>query len=180
MERSWICNLSVLSFTLRNVTQYRIITYGVGLLLCSFQDIGHCEGLKTWNERKFGTTLFLLLQSQPKVSGENKISSMEYVWFILGCLLLLAAINVPGFFKLLLWVASVGLLVYSMPKLDFMAQIEAEETLAASLFLIGIFQMSVSFTEYKFLGVVVLREITDFVIFLLGLGVMITGLVMIL
>lgn len=102
---------------------------------------------------------------------------MAYLWFFIGLFLLLGALNVNGFFKIILWAVSISLMLYSLPKTGLMSEIAAEETFAVSLFLVGIIQMVASFTEYKLFGVVIFREVTDFIIFILGLGMIIIGLI---
>ena len=101
---------------------------------------------------------------------------MEYFYFVLGIVLLIMAINIGGFFKIILWGSSVALLMYSLPQTEFLDYINPEEKTAVSIFLIGLFQIVASITEYKILGVVVLRCVTDIVIQILGIVMLITGL----
>lgn len=105
---------------------------------------------------------------------------MEYVLFFIGLLLLILALNVGGFFKIILWAASVGLMLYSLPSTEVMEYIEADERFAASMALIGLIQILASITEYKIFGIVVFREVSDFVIHGLGIVMVIVGLCMVL
>lgn len=103
---------------------------------------------------------------------------MDYAILILGFLLLLAALNVKGFFKLILWGISVAVMLYALPKVELMSGIPEEERIGASLLVIGITQISASLFEFKFMGETLFREVTDVVIQVLGVGLFIAGLCM--
>lgn len=103
---------------------------------------------------------------------------MEYFWCIIGIILLLLALNIGGFLKLIFWGASVAALMYGLPQTEFLDYINPGEKTAVSLFLIGIIQIAASITEYKIFGVVVLRSVTDILIQVLGIAMLIIGICM--
>ena len=103
---------------------------------------------------------------------------MDYLLLFIGFLLLLLALNVGGFFKIIVWAASVGMMLYSLPSTEFMEYISADERFAASMFLVGLIQFFASITEYKLFGIVVFREVSDFIIHGLGIIMTIAGICM--
>lgn len=103
---------------------------------------------------------------------------MEYVLFFLGLGVMFLAIGVSGFLKLICWAGSVALMAYSLPKTEILNFIPADEHLAASLFLIGIIQAGATYWSIKFFDVTFAQGVTDIVVHILGLGLIVTGIVM--
>ena len=102
---------------------------------------------------------------------------MMAILFAVGCILLILALNITGFFKIVLWAASVCLMVYTLPEIGWMSNRPYSEQINSSIFFVGLMQVLITITEHKFFGIVLWREVTDFVINILGYVLIVVGLV---